>query len=397
MTLRLIQGFDFFSTTNDPTVPYLDETDAERLLGFRAPYNNDGATWFINSAAANEGLSIEASTVRIDGKSLEIARTYEGATYNPQFQGSKHLDFTKTFTQSDRAVIGFALLIDKAPTSDIPLVQFLYDNSGEGEQCSLWLTPTGRFYLGSTDFDITDDTVQANTAIGTAQSATGVFRFNKFVYLELDLNFNTTLPTFTLYVNGTSVLTLNSSAARKSSASSIDGVSIISPHNQYFGTSIDYTMYIDDIYITTDEAPYGPQHIVCTYPNTTETDNWVATGAFNKHDILDNEFNPASLGNYVYNDAATDKDVYGMDNIGFSVTTVTAVSPTIIASIDSGSDVLKLGIADEVSSTELTTGSSVTVDDIDPKFYQTFFTTNADAAAWTATLVNQLELVLDLN
>ena len=396
MTLHLIQGFDYFATTNDPTVPFLDETDAERLLGFRAPANNAGATWFINNAGTTEGLIIEATTARIDGKSLEIARQYEGATYNPQFHGIKHLDFTKTFTQSDRCVVGWALLIDTAPTSDIPILQFFYDNGGEAEQLSLWITPTGRFYVGNTDFDVTDDTTQANTAIGSAQSATGAFRFNTFVYLEADLDYTATLPTLTLYVNGTAVLTVASSSMRKSSGDFIDGVSIIIPHNQYWGATGAFTAYIDDIYITTDEAPYGPQHISVLYPNSTETDNWVGSSG-NKHDILDNAFDPASLTPYVYNDAADDKDVYGLDNAGASIVTITAVAPTIIASIDSGSDVLKLGIADSVSATELVSGASVTVDNTSPKFYQTFFDTNADDAAWTNTLLDQLELILDLS
>jgi hypothetical protein len=395
MTNRLIQGFDMFSTTNNPTVPFFTEADTANLLGFRPPFNSDPATWFINSVAANEGPAIEASVVRINGKSLRLDRPYQGATYNPQFNGSKHLDFTKTFPQSNRAVLGFALNINTPPETDIPLVQFLYDNGAEGEQLSLWLTPTGRLYIGTSDFDITDDSVQTNTPLPSASTAAGVFRYNRFVYLEIDLSLNATAgPTVRLYVNGNNVLTASGSNFRKEPSAFLDAVSIVNPHNGYWGATGAFTMYLDDIYITTGVAHYGPQHIALLVPSSTIISSWSTTGIA-AHLILDDSFNPASTGNYVFNNAANNRDVYAVQDAGAEFVSITAVAPTGLFSIDSGSDLLKLSIRDEITLTQR--DASVVIDSIDIEFKQTFFATNANSEAWTNARLDQLQLVMDLS
>lgn len=385
MGIEYIQGFDFYETTSDPAVPYLTADNVEKLLGFRAPANS--SSWFIDSSGSETGPEISTTEVRINGRSLKLDRQDQGSTYNPQWNGAKHLDFTRTFSQTQKACVGFATYIDTAPTTPIPIVQVLYDNgTSEAEQASLWLGPTGVLYLSSDNLNLSDDTAQSSTIITGASSGTGAFRFGRFVYVEMWVDYTVSIPTIVVHVNGTEVINKASSACQKVAGGYITGLSIINPHNQYWSGDA-FTQYLDDIYYSTDNAILGPQHIVALEPTADSTKEWTASVGSDNYQILNDEIDPSALSNYVSN-TGTDQDIYDLQNPAVDVVAISAVAVTGLASIDTGTGNVRFTIHEGATEEFV----SVTVDSSLPEFKQAIFEDNADDDAWTNALVTSMQM-----
>ncbi len=388
MTIRLIQGFEQYETTSDPAVPYITADEVGRIFGFRDPANT--ANWFQDSGGLETGLSIDDSDARIDGRSLRFDRP-DAAPNNLVFNGQKHVDLTYSFASATRACIGFSVKFDKQPDVPIPLVQGLYDNGvTEEEQFSVWLSPTGSIFFADSSFDVSVDGVQTPTALGSGLSSSGVFRWVRHIYVEVDVDYTTLTPTGRIYINGTQVVSVSSVSLQKTTATSLTGLSIINPNNLYFADD-NFVQYVDDIYVTTGEAALTPQHIVMLAPSTVDTAEWTPNGG-TAHSILSQLYDSSDLADYVYN-TGVDEDVYNLTDAPADIVAITAVATTGLFSVDSGSSVLQLPIYE--SGTQL--NNAVTIDDTLPQFAQGVFRTNANGAAWTNALVDSMKIGLDLN
>lgn len=360
---------------------HLGAQEVERLLGLMRPENN---TSYYNGS----GPVVTDSDRRIGGNSLMMVR--DGVGYHSTDYGDLTFDFEAGMSS---ATVGFAFKFSKKMDAAgvLPILQFQY--SPTGEQLSIWIANTGKFMVGTDDFDITNKTEQSTNALRAAETPIGTNLLD-WNYLEVSVDYSGTTPAVKIEVNGRVEMDWQVHADfQKQSVAQVDRVSIINPINTHFEDD-EYTHYIDDIYITSGPDALGPQHIVWLAPSASVSTETVLNGALStQRAVMAAPFDKHVTTNYVSNDPEGEggitEDLFLSGSIDTPVAGITGVQIGVIAS---NTDV-PIDARYGYKYLDETVTFNDEVDTVDPTYYYTLLTGIENGDGFTRSRVNALQIV----
>lgn len=321
MSTILLEGFEQFN----PSFNFSWVDLSEKLLALdpdETGIDQTAGLWFADGGTVN----CVADEARISGKSLRFVRTGDDvATDGSVWDAVYGTNLGFGFKPRSDAAIGVGLKYSAKPLSAIPAIQFRYDaGEGEQEQVSIWISPSGKLFCSSVDYQTAISDQDPPVVIPELATVAGAFRFGVWNYVEANVVYpDGGTPVLTLAVNGTIVLDAEPSAALlKQTTGQTSSVHVINPPNTYF---IDgYTQWVDDLYITErGTGILGPQQVYAIRVNALVNDEW-GTGTLTSGDY-------AGDTNFVISTTFGEANEYTLEDLPVGVDSVTAASITLIA------------------------------------------------------------------
>lgn len=311
MSTLLAEGFE----------AYVDEmaVSAANFQNYMQGLAPDATTdWYADAGYAK----VDNADSRITGyQSLHFYRSNaSGGIWDDEYAGT----FGFGFTNKNRMTVGFGLKFDIMPTKSIPILAFRNDaSSGYEEQASVWLTPQGRLFCSSADFQVWVDNQIDPVQIAASATPPGGFRFGEWNYVEVFLDYSdATAPKVSFAVNGTTVLdAAEDTGLKKLDSDYLSAVYFINPNNPYFGGAA-FHQYLDDVYITGNQDGFlGPQKAVSLDAGSLLQNEWSGGGA-----LLTGKFDPALIASGVKAGNIGEVNIYAMDDLPVDIAQLNALS-----------------------------------------------------------------------
>jgi hypothetical protein len=339
MSVFFLEGFELFGDGFDFTA----STIAKLMQAVPPDYTTG---WYSGASyvqVQNAG--------RIDGNCLEFSRIAADGVWSDKY--AANLGFS--FLPVQKLVVGFATMFDTLPTQSLPLLTLRYDNGTiNGEQLTLWATPSGSLFLASTAYTYDYSILSAPAIITSSQTPSGVFRWTQYTYLELFIDYSGVTPLLSLLVNGQLVIQASANSAyKKMTDNYINSAHFINPSCGHFG-GLPFVQRLDDIYMS-DASVIGPQHIIgLTNGAIVANTGWSGvpqsvydgTGPVHATNIADSiKFRLSDISTGIGSISALGIDIVasvptaGLDAVAFGLANSSGGSPTSkSATVDSGAD-----------------------------------------------------------
>lgn len=234
------------------------------------------------------------------------------------------------------------------------------------------------------ELNITDTGALRWTQNGTQKgiSAANLIVDSVWNYIEIEFTRSASVGVFTVYLNGTSVLT---ASAQNLGASQIDNILI---------TGTNGSNDVDDFYMTNVATKLGESRVDTIRPSAdTAQKNWTpSTGTNNSANVDETTYN----GDTDYNSSSTvgNYDLFDVTDMAFTPSTVRAVQAVVCARKD---DATTRQIRSKLKSGATTQNGATTS-------LTTTYNTNADiyetdpntGSAWAASAVNAAQLGVEV-
>lgn len=279
--------------------------------------------WFADSGTA----TISNTKSRLVGG--QSAHFYRAAGAAGQWDHRYGADMGFGFTNKQRMVVGFAVYYDTQPINAIPVVKFSNDvGAGEEEQLGLWVSPSGKLFFSSVDYATDQSSQTLPVMIPEGATPPQVFRFGKWQYIEIFVDYTQDTPTISVQVNGNPVIEQAEAAAfAKLNSKYVSSVWFINPPNVYWNNAA-VNHYFDDIYMKAGASGFlGPQEIVFLGPGALVQNQWAGGGSINLGKI-----SPGSLGTGVKPTALGQVNLYELSDLPADIAQLNGLSVFCVGS-----------------------------------------------------------------
>lgn len=313
MSIVLVEGFEAFVNETPYSLDLM-----ERFMQ-NLPVKVPG--WFSDAGFAK----ITSAETRIEGgQSLHFSRS---ATAVGAWDNAVSARIGWGFTNKQRMTVGFGLKIDNRPDSSFPILQLCNDvGLGEEEQVSVWLSPEGKLFCSSTDAQELVINQLPPAIIPEAASPAGLFRYGRWNYVEVFVDYTGAVPKVSFQMNGTLVLDAAEAAAlEKLGSNQLSSVFFINPPNTYWSNTA-FNQFIDDVYIAGNENGFRhPQQIILMGTGNMVQNQWGGGGA-----LATGRFDPVGYtpGGGVKPSANNQVNLYEMGDLPASIAQLNALSVT---------------------------------------------------------------------
>jgi len=226
--------------------------------------------------------------------------------------------------------------------------------------------------------------VAAGTSLATplASSAAGAILSDTWFYIEVELTISDTVGACTVYINGSSVLTVSGVDTKGSTTTVADEIRFTMSGTGAGGITI------DDIYLTNTAARLGESRITTLVPTADTADkDWGRSTGSDNYALVDEL--PFVTTDYVTSATVGDLDLYDFGNLPYTPLTIHAVQTSFFAAKDDAATRavrarLRSGGTDANGTALGLSATHVQKQDL-------YLTDPNTSAAWTASAVNALQ------
>jgi hypothetical protein len=304
----------------------------------------------------------------------QFTERYSDTNLNPSFDTGRYAGRSITYFggaffawapfSADTSVlsVGFAYKLDRLTSTGTILT---FRDASNNDMCDLRVIASGALQA-----------TRNGSALGS--SATGVLVANAWCYVEVEFTRHASAGVFTVYVNGTAVisLTAQNTGANDIHSLRIDGISAV----QWF----------DDLYTTNVATRVGECRVDVLAPtaDTAQKDFTPSTGTSNYAMVDDTLYNDDT--DYVSASTAGNKDLYDVADLSFTPANVYAVQVTWRARKDDAT--ARTVRANLKSGGTTTNGTTQAMGASYVSFHDLYLTDPNTSAAWTPTNVNAIQI-----
>lgn len=224
---------------------------------------------------------------------------------------------------------------------------------------------------------------RSNTFLGVTDP--GLVSANNWYYIELAVTISDTVGTVRIDLDGTTVLSLSNVDTRNGTPTTIDTLLLGNGPGSGGGD----TAYFDDIYLTDNTTPLGPQRIYTLAPvaDTVEKD-WAPLSGSDNFAMVD-EIVVDGDTTYVQGSTVGDFDLYDTANVSITGT-VSCINHHLWAK---KTDVATREITLTTKSSSTITDSANVTLGTSYKYYNKIYETNpATSTAWSESTINSLQI-----
>lgn len=220
-----------------------------------------------------------------------------------------------------------------------------------------------------------------NTGTSLGFTSPGVITINTWYYIELSVLISDTVGTVRLDVNGQTLLNLSNQDTRNGTPTTFNTIRLSS-------CLANITTYYDDMYLTDNTTPLGPQRIETLRPNAdTAQKQWTASTGTDNFAMIDES--PMNTTDYVYTSTLNNYDLYDFNNLSATPSSISSVTAYALAQKD---NVGTRAIAVPVKSGSTTNdGANVYLASGWTLSNRILETDPNTSSAWTASAVNSIQ------